>query len=238
MNSFRTLHILAASSRTRAELARIGFQLGYHAEVYADTGEIAAAAPRDGIVIVEDQGDGLIRALFDTIARSGIWLPVVALGENPRASRVVEAMREGVLDYISLPVQVERLTASLRRIAREAEGYARERLRQVQASNRLATLSPREREVLDRLADGMSNKLIARELDISPRTVEIHRANMMNKLAVEHSAAAIRLRIEAELSSAPRQPGMIRGAAERVGSASTVIGYDPIAEMARMPAAT
>ena len=60
----------------------------------------------------------------------------------------------------------------------------------------MADLSPREREVLDWLTRGCSNKVIARELTISPRTVEIHRANMMSKLGARHSAEAIRLRLE------------------------------------------
>jgi DNA-binding CsgD family transcriptional regulator len=57
----------------------------------------------------------------------------------------------------------------------------------------------REREVLDWLAEGSSNKAIARELDISPRTVEIHRANMMTKLGARHAAEAVRLKLEAKL---------------------------------------
>jgi FixJ family two-component response regulator len=69
----------------------------------------------------------------------------------------------------------------------------------IEARDRISTLSTREREVLDWLAEGSSNKAIARELDISPRTVEIHRANMMNKLGARHAAEAVRLRLEAKL---------------------------------------
>lgn len=69
----------------------------------------------------------------------------------------------------------------------------------IEARDRIATLSAREREVLDWLADGSSNKVIARELDISPRTVEIHRANMMNKLGANHAAEAVRLKLEAKI---------------------------------------
>jgi DNA-binding CsgD family transcriptional regulator len=71
----------------------------------------------------------------------------------------------------------------------------------VEAQRRIATLSRRERQVLDWLAQGSSNKLIARALDISPRTVEIHRANMMDKLGVQHSAEAVRLQCIAGLES-------------------------------------
>ena len=64
---------------------------------------------------------------------------------------------------------------------------------------RISMLSNREREVLDRLTQGCSNKVIARDLDISPRTVEIHRGNMMEKLGARHAAEAVRLQLEASL---------------------------------------
>ena len=63
----------------------------------------------------------------------------------------------------------------------------------------MTRLSKRERQVLELLARGSSNKLIARELSISPRTVEIHRANMLNKIGANHTSEAIRIAIEASL---------------------------------------
>ncbi|WP_255548125.1 response regulator transcription factor [Erythrobacter ani] len=69
----------------------------------------------------------------------------------------------------------------------------------IEARGRIANLSVREREVLDWLTEGSSNKVIARRLEISPRTVEIHRANMMHKLGARHAADAVRLRLEAKL---------------------------------------
>lgn len=69
----------------------------------------------------------------------------------------------------------------------------------IAARRLIEDLSEREREVLDLLVDGGSNKRIARELSISPRTVEIHRANMMQKLGAGHVAEAIRLRLDAKL---------------------------------------
>ena len=76
-------------------------------------------------------------------------------------------------------------------------GAARRRM--IEARDRISSLSVREREVLDWLTEGSSNKVITRELDISPRTVEIHRANMMHKLGARHAAEAVRLKLEAKL---------------------------------------
>ena len=83
------------------------------------------------------------------------------------------------------------------RSAREADAQRQQRARAAEARQRISRLSMREREVLDRLAEGCSNKAIARELEISPRTVEIHRMKMMGKLGARHAAEAVRLRLEA-----------------------------------------
>ena len=81
----------------------------------------------------------------------------------------------------------------------EADQHAERRRREVEAQRAIAMLSRREREVLELLSAGCSNKEIARRLDISPRTVEIHRGNMMTKLGAGHAADAVRLWIDAQL---------------------------------------
>lgn len=201
MRHGQTLHIVDRSSRTRAELARMSFALARHAEIYADVEELVLRPPSSGIVIVRDDVEtgGPGKAL-QMLAKRGKWLPVIATGEQPRPSRVVSAMRHGALDYISLPLRQERLAQALDQITEEVATFGEARRRVVEARSRIANLTAREREVLDWLAEGRSNKMIARELGISPRTVEIHRANMMHKIGACHSAEAVRLRIEAQLA--------------------------------------
>lgn len=195
------LHILDSSSRSRAEQARLGFELGHHCEVYSDCAELLAAPPRGGIVIVADDGEqGGVEEVMHALAAAGVWLPVVGASEDPRPSRVVAAIKAGALDYLRLPLSRERLSETVERIRQEAEAYGEARRKMIEARSRIASLSPREREVLDSLAEGQSNKMIARELDISPRTVEIHRANMMTKLGANHAAQAVRLKLEAQIA--------------------------------------
>lgn len=196
------LHCIEGESRSRAELARTTLSLGHHAEVYASVDELAEHRPGEGILVVRDNPQtGGIAATIERLDALGLWLPVVAADSQPTTSRIVEAMRAGALDYLLLPVDRSSLAAMLDRIAEPAQRQLHERQRKLEARGRIASLSQREREVLEWLSEGSSNKAIARELDISPRTVEIHRANMMHKLGARHAAEAVRLRIEAQIES-------------------------------------
>ncbi len=195
------IHIVDADPRNRAAFARTIFELGHHAEVYEGAEELLARLPGQGIVIAnDDPADGGAIALMDDISRRGTWLPVIAMARDPEMNRVVAAMRAGAFDYLAHPLDADELATALRRVAGEAEMQARHRRRAMEARMRIAMLSNREREVLDRLSEGCSNKVIARDLAISPRTVEIHRGNMMEKLGARHAAEAVRLCLEAGLA--------------------------------------
>jgi len=200
MSERQIIHFVESDIGLRADLARTTFALGHHAEVYADIDELADHPPRRGVVAVHDSDTpGGVRCALEYLADRGIWLPLVAMDEAASTGRVVAAIKAGALDFLPLPLEPARLDEMLARIGDEARAHAEARRRMIEARSRIGVLSVREREVLDWLARGSSNKTIARELDISPRTVEIHRANMMTKLGAAHSAEAVRLRIEARL---------------------------------------
>ena len=198
---YTVLHIVGGGSRARAEQARVAFALGHHAEVYADIGELLERPPKQGIVLAEDDGAaGAVASFLDRSAEKGLWLPVVMTAADPAIERVVAAIRAGAIDYLALPLEMNSFARRLSGIQADGERYAERREVEVRARMALDTLSPREREVLQFLSAGHSNKEIARVLAISPRTVEIHRGNMMTKLGARHVAQAVRLWIEAEAS--------------------------------------
>ncbi len=209
-----TLHIVGGTSRSRAEQARAAFAYGCHAEVYADLVELVARPIGAGVVLVGGEllGSG-IGLVIGRLGTAGIWLPVVAVADAPGVQDVVRAVEEGALDFLSLPLAPDDLARMVNKIDGGAERQISGRRSMVEAQRSIATLSRRERQVLDWLAEGYSNKLIARALDISPRTVEIHRANMMDKLGVTHSAEAVRLQCIAGLQSTAFSPLAGQGSA-------------------------
>jgi len=145
-----SLHVIDSCSRQRAELARVGFALGHHCEVYGDLSELAVHPPREGIVIARDTAEeGGVGMILDRLGRLGIWLPLIAVDVQPRPGRIVEAIKAGALDYLALPLDPERFTRCLLRIEKEAEQFGTARRRMIEARDRISTLSTREREVLD-----------------------------------------------------------------------------------------
>nr|WP_237437706.1 LuxR C-terminal-related transcriptional regulator [Altericroceibacterium endophyticum] len=198
-----TIHFVDSDSRSRAEHARLAYSLGSHAEVYADCEELCLSRPQSGLILIcEDMLGGDVDALFRQLERAEIFLPVVIAAREPNLESVVDAIKGGALYYLQLPLRREQFAAILDQLMEEAEAHLSARRKLIEARQRIAQLSKREKEVLDWLASGCSNKLIARHLSISPRTVEIHRANMMDKLGADHAAKAVRLWLEAELPSA------------------------------------
>lgn len=205
------LHIVGGDSRLRAEQARLAFSMGHHAEVYSDMAELLDMQPHDGVIVACENvlASGVDR-LLERLGEGGIWLPVIAASHAPDVDDVVQAIRAGALDYLRLPLTEVEYARMVSHVLADAGRHAEARRRLVEARQRIGVLSRREREVLDWLSAGCSNKAIARALDISPRTVEVHRANMMEKLGATHAAEAVRLRLEAGYAS----DGMPRAVAE------------------------
>lgn len=221
-----TLHILGGESRSRAEQARVAFALGHHAEVYGNLDELLERPPHEGIIIAADQAEGdAVRQLILLLGERGIWLPVVIASTSPDIDRAVWAIKAGALDYLRLPLEMGTFARRLAAILTEAGQHAERRRREVEAQRDIALLSRRERQVLELLSAGCANKEIARRLAISPRTVEIHRGNMMTKLDAGHAADAVRLWIDAQQATAhaiePVAPGAahddVPGISGRIG---------------------
>jgi FixJ family two-component response regulator len=200
MNGASHIILVDGDVRRRAAVSHYLAGRGVHVEPFETLAELDGHWPRQGLIFAHDEGE-TITLLAAHLVRSGRWLPVVAFGENPPPKRIVDAILGGAIDYVVWPFTDAELTATLASAEERAESVGSARLRVAAARSRVEQLTRREREVLRGVAAGLSNRAIAEQLAISPRTVEIHRANMLQKIGASHTSEAIRIAIEASLAN-------------------------------------
>jgi two-component system, LuxR family, response regulator FixJ len=128
-----------------------------------------------------------------------ISVPVIVITGHGDIPLAVEAMRIGAIDFLEKPFDDEVLIASVKAALRQKEGEAKRRGERAEIESRLAALSNRERDVLGGLVAGRANKQIAFDLGISPRTVEIYRANLMSKMHAGSLSDLVRMALIAEI---------------------------------------
>jgi|SRR4051794_4315146 two-component system response regulator FixJ len=135
--------------------------------------------------------------LLKRLKASHSAFPVLIMTGHGDVPLAVEAMKLGAVDFVEKPFEDDRLIGMIDAALRQAESSARTEAATLDVTARIAALSPRERQVMDGLIAGLSNKLIAREYDISPRTIEVYRANVMTKMQANSLSELVRLAIRA-----------------------------------------
>lgn len=128
----------------------------------------------------------------------GSSLPVIVITGHGDVPLAVEAMRAGVADFIEKPFDDEVMLTALRRALDISRNHAEEAAERRDIAQRLARLSTRERQVLDGLVAGQANKVVAQNLGISPRTVEVYRANLMAKMQASSLSELVRMTLNAD----------------------------------------
>jgi two-component system, LuxR family, response regulator FixJ len=126
-------------------------------------------------------------------------LPVIIMTGHGDVPLAVEAMKLGAVDFLEKPFEDDQLITMIETAIRQAEPAAKSEALAQDIAARIASLSPRERQVMDGLIAGLSNKLIARDYDISPRTIEVYRANVMTKMQAGSLSELVRLAMRAGL---------------------------------------
>lgn len=169
-----------------------------HVEPYETVAELAHHWPERGAMMIYDD-PGAVAGLLTEMSADGAWLPVVAYSEAPSAERIVRAVLDGALEYLNYPVDPAEVGRGIAKATDRANNQAKIKFRENAARSLVDKLTGREREVLTGVASGLSNRKIGEQLSISPRTVEIHRANMLGKLNARHTSEAIRIAIEANM---------------------------------------
>jgi two-component system response regulator FixJ len=135
--------------------------------------------------------------LLRHLKESGLDIPVIVITGHGDISLAVEAMKIGAVDFLEKPFDDDLLLAAVRSALNTEAGAARHKAEIADIHDKLAALSNRERQVLEGLVAGKANKVIAFDLSISPRTVEIYRANLMTKMSANSLSDLVRMAMTA-----------------------------------------
>lgn len=195
------VHVIDDDDGLRDALAFLFEVNGVEARFYASANAFLEALPvKEGCILTDVRMPGLTGLeLLREIRSRGYNTPVIVMTGHGDVPLAVEAMKAGVIDFIEKPFHDDHLIGSIRG-ALAAHGAADgPETRRQRAEGRLAQLSPRERDVLGGVVEGKLNKQIAFELEISPRTVEIYRANLMAKTGARNIAELMRIALAAGL---------------------------------------
>jgi two-component system response regulator FixJ len=122
-----------------------------------------------------------------------IGVPVIVITGHGDIALAVEAMKIGAADFFEKPFNDDQLVASVRAALQQQQGQTKRDAERAEIEHRISTLSAREKNVLAGLIEGRANKQIAFDLGISPRTVEIYRANLMNKMQADSLSDLVRM---------------------------------------------
>ena len=195
------VHIVDDDAQVRAATSFLLASHGYTTEVYSSGTEfLRDARLTRGCILLDLRMPGLDgHEVQEELRRRGVDLPVVIMSGHGDVDAAVQAMKLGAFDYLSKPAREEDLFGAIERALSSHRETEVRRAAAANAAARLQSLSPRERQILQGLLGGLSNKEIARCLVLSPRTVEMHRANMMDDLGITNLAEALRLGIDAGL---------------------------------------
>ena len=133
--------------------------------------------------------------LLDALRRRHVFIPVILLTGHADVKLTVQAMRKGALDVVEKPFREEELFAQVRQAFARFEKLKRFQAERQALAPRIALLTPRELEVLDLMVAGKKNRKIAEELEISTKTLDIHRSNIMRKMQTKTVADLVRWRL-------------------------------------------
>ena len=202
----RLVYVVDDDEAVRESLAVLLEAKSYTVRTFGLAGDFldAAATLRPGVLIADIRMPGMDGLeLQQHLVERAFNFPLIVITGHGDVPLAVRAMKAGAIDFIEKPFAAEAIVASVETArGRIAEGAEADPLAAT-ATARLALLSPREREVLQGLLAGLPNKSIAYDLAISPRTVEIHRARVMDKMGARSLSELIRMSLAAGVAPRP-----------------------------------
>lgn len=198
------VHIVDDEESVRSSLAFLLGTAGFAVRTHQSATAFLEAAPaiKNGCLVTDlrmPDLDGV--ELLKRLNERGVMLPAIVVTGHGDVQMAVEAMKNGALDFIEKPFSDEVLISSIRRAVDQAATQIDQGQVEARTRERLATLSERELQVLRGVVQGKPNKVVAIDLGISPRTVEVYRANVMAKMQAKSLAELVRDVMDIDLSS-------------------------------------
>jgi two-component system response regulator FixJ len=199
----RVVHVVDDDAAIRDSLSFLLGSADFEARVYesalAFLDHIGDLAP--GCIVTDVRMPGMSGLeLVVKLKEIGVAHPVIVLTGHADVALAVEAMKAGVVDFIEKPFDDETLLAAVKTAVARGEDDASRQGERTDIEQRIAQLSAREREVFEAIVTGESNKSAALKLGISPRTVEIYRANVMEKMGAKTLSDLVRMAMQREQS--------------------------------------
>jgi FixJ family two-component response regulator len=204
MDDSQTVFVVDDDEGVRDGLSLLLATVGQSCELYASAYEFLDAYDenRHGCLVLDIRMPRMTGLdLQEKLIEMESKLPIIFITGHGDIPMAVEAMRRGAVDFIRKPFREHDLLDRINEALSVDDTVCRQAMNRQKLNEKLASLSEREWDVFERVADGHMNKLIATDLGISERTVEVHRGQVMKKLGVKTLAQLVRVKIEAELAA-------------------------------------
>ncbi len=205
MNDHQTVFIVDDDEGVRDGLSLLLATVGVSCELYESAQQFLDTYDEDnrGCLVLDIRMPRMTGLdLQKKLLEIGSTLPIIFITGHGDIPMAVEAMRRGALDFIRKPFREHDLLERINEALNIDENAHRMAMDRQQLAEKLAALSEREKQVFDRVAEGQMNKVIAADLGISERTVEVHRGQVMKKLEVRTLAQLVRVKIDMEQTAA------------------------------------
>ena len=189
------IHLIDDDAAVRDGLSLLISTVGLRVHPWADPQAFMTSFDRDtiGAIVLDVRMPGISGlTVLESLVAQGVDQPVIMLTGHGTVEMCRRAFKSGAAEFLEKPVNDEQLLEALQNAVRQHVKSRERNKNDRQAQERFAQLSEREREVLGLIVAGLTNKEIGRALDVSPRTVETHRANLFAKLEAESLAQLIR----------------------------------------------
>src|SRR5262245_63499733 len=207
MSSSVLVHVIDDDEDVRQSLDFLLGTAGMQVRTYESGAAFLAALPGidSGCIVTDVRMPGISGIdLLRKLKGRGVALPVIVRTGHGDVALAVEAMKIGAADFLEKPVDDEALLGSIRSVLDRVATDTRRDAEVTALRERVETLSVREREVLEGLIAGFPNKTIAYDLGISPRTVEIYRANVMTKMKAASLSELVRMALIAGVTGSQK----------------------------------